>query len=143
VKRLGVLALSLVVAGCQGDDSAYDSAAKAKARTVAPTIASYGTLISVGRAVERRECAEARPFVAGPCLDVVVARRIPGIDRRGNTVTLTDRTHVFTWLERRDGRWVVANTAQWNPDLVITVSSSSQPPDDVRLKPPPSWMYGG
>jgi hypothetical protein len=114
-----------VVAGCQGDEARYDLSAKAKARAVAPTIASYGKLVAVGPARERPECSEARPFVAGPCLDVVVKRHIPGIDRRGRTVTVTNRTHVFTWLERRRGDWIVTNTAQWNPDLVVTIEDGA------------------
>jgi hypothetical protein len=143
VTRLAVAAL-LLLAGCQGDDSRYDATAKAKARAVAPTIASYGELVSVGQARERRECSEAQPFVAGRCLDVVVTRRIPGIDRRGRTITLTDRTHVFTWLERRRGAWVVTQTAQWNPDLVVTVESSFPNVGDAANLPamPPAWMYG-
>ena len=142
---LSVLPLVLLT-GCQGDDkSVYDAAAKAKARAVAPTIATYGKLISVGHALERRECPEAQPFVAGDCLDVVVTRRIPGIDRRGRTVTMSDRTHVFTWLERRRGRWELTHTAQWNPDLVVRVESSyPYDAEDMNLPPvPPAWMYGG
>jgi hypothetical protein len=142
VKRFLVVGLFLVLAGCQGHEAQYDAAAKAKARAAAPTIASYGKLVSVGPARERRECSEAQPFVAGPCLDVVVTRRIPGIDRRGRTVTVTDRTHVFTWLEQRRRAWVVTQTAQWNPDLVVTVESSWQAVGEEALPPmPPAWMY--
>jgi hypothetical protein len=142
MKRLAVAVL-LLFAGCQGDDSPYDAAAKAKARAEAPRVASYGELVSVGQARERRECNEARPFVAGRCLDVVVTRRIPGIDRRGRTVTFTDRTHVFTWLERRRGAWIVTQTAQWNPDLIVTVESSYPNAGDAADLPafPPAWMY--
>lgn len=139
--KLFALAALLLLAGCQGDDSRYDAAAKAQARAIAPTIANYGKLVSVGQPRERRECSEARPFVAGRCLDVVVTRRIPGIDRRGQTIVFNDKTHVFTWLERRRGAWVVTQTAQWNPDLVVTVSSSY--PDMPNPPMPPGWMYGG
>lgn len=136
-----VLVVVFLLAGCQGDDSRYDAEAKAKARSVAPKVATYGKLVSVGPARERAECSEAQPFVAGRCLDVVVTRRIPGIDRRGRTVTVIDRTHVFTWLARRRDAWVVTQTAQWNPDLVVTVSSSY--PDTQNPPKPPGWMYGG
>jgi hypothetical protein len=144
MRRLLGFVLVLLLAGCQGNEARYDAAAKAKARAVAPTIASHGKLVSVGQARERRECSEARPFVAGRCLDVVVKRHIPGIDRRGRTVTVTDRTHVFTWLERRRGDWIVTNTAQWNPDVVVTVEggwSSGDAADQPGM--PPAWMYGG
>jgi hypothetical protein len=144
VRRAAVLFLFLLVlAGCQGDNSKYDAAAKARARAVAPTIASYGELVSVGQARERRECSEAQPFVAGRCLGVVVTRRIPGIDRRGRTVIVSDRTHVFSWLERRRGAWVVTQTAQWNPDLVLTVESSYPNAGHGAYLPamPPAWMY--
>jgi hypothetical protein len=143
MRRSAALALLLVFAGCQGDETAYDAAAKARARAVAPTIASYGELVSVGQARERRECSEARPFVAGRCLDVVVTRRIPGIDRRSRRVTVTVRTHVFTWLERREGAWIVTHTAQWNPDIVLSVESSWSNADDTANLPPmpPAWMY--
>jgi hypothetical protein len=140
LKRVAVLAL-LLFAGCQGDDSRYDDAAKAKARVTAPKVASYGKLVAVGRARERAECSEARPFAAGRCLDVVVTRRIPGIDRRGGMVAVIDRTHVFTWLERERAGWVVTHTAQWNPDLVVTVEGSD--PEAENPPMPPSWMYGG
>jgi hypothetical protein len=141
LKRLALVALFLLT-GCQGGgDARYDAAAKAKARAVAPTVASYGKLVAVGPARERRECSEARPFVAGPCLDVVVKRHIPGIDRRGRVVTVTDRTHVFTWLERGRAGWIVTNTARWNPDLVVTVESSWLA--DPGAHEPPTWMYGG
>jgi hypothetical protein len=139
LKRFAVAALFLI-SGCQGDDSRYDAAAKAKARAVAPTIASYGKLVSVGQARERGECSEARPFVAGRCLDVVVSRDLPVIDRPGETVRV--RTHVFVWLKRGDGRWAVRQTAQWSPDIVLTLEHpGGTQSTDVAM--PPSWMYGG
>jgi hypothetical protein len=84
------------------------------------------------------------PSPSNETLDVVVKRHIPGIDRRGRTVTVTDRTHVYTWLERRRGDWIVTNTAQWNPDLVVTVEggwSSGDAADQPGM--PPAWMDGG
>jgi hypothetical protein len=142
MKRFAVAAL-LLLAGCQGDDSHYDAAAKARARAEAPRVAAYGELVFVGQPRERRECSEAQPFVAGRCFDVVVTRRIPGIDRRGRTVTVSNRTHVFTWLERRRGAWIVTQTAQWNPELVVTVESSYPNTGDAANLPamPPAWMY--
>ena len=138
MRRLALLVFLL--AGCQGDDSRYDAEAKAKARSVAPKVASYGKLVSVGPARERRECSEARPFVAGRCLDVVVTRDLPVLDSSGETVR--DRTHVFVWLEREDETWAVRHTAQWSPDIVVTLEHP-EGTDSTQVEMPPSWMYGG
>jgi hypothetical protein len=55
---------------------------------------------------------------------------------------VTDRTHVFTWLERRRGAWIVTQTAQWNPDLVLRVESSCQDVGEEAVPlMPPAWMY--
>ena len=125
----------MVLAGCHGGEEAtYDAAAKAKARSVAPTVASYGELVSVGQARERGECSEAEPFVAGRCLDVVVSRDFPVIDKPGETTRID--THVFLWLERERGRWVVDHTARWSPDLVVTIKGG-----ESGVAPP--WLYGG
>ena len=52
MRRLAFVGLLLLV-GCQSEDHAYDAEAKAQARAVAPSVATYGRLVSVGRAVER------------------------------------------------------------------------------------------
>jgi hypothetical protein len=120
MRRLAFVGLLLLV-GCQSEDHAYDAEAKAQARAVAPSVATYGRLVSVGRAVEREECSEAQPFVAGRCLDVVVTRDMAVIDEPGETTRV--RTHVFVWLEREAGHWTVEQTSSWSPDITVSVES--------------------
>jgi hypothetical protein len=139
VRRVAILT-ALLLAGCQGDDARDDVSAKAKARAVAPTVASYGRLVSVGMPRKRKECAEARPFVAGPCFDVLVTREVPVLDQAGETTRI--RTHVFVWLEREKRKWVVRHTSSWSPDVEVTVervggTSSSE------AAPLPPWGVGG
>jgi hypothetical protein len=134
MRRLAAASLLVLLCGCQGDDSRYDAVARAKARAVAPTVASYGKLISVGQARERRECSEAEPFVAGRCLDVVVTRDFPVIDKPGKTVR--DTSHVFVWLDRDGSRWAVRHTALWSPDIVVTIEGA-----EGGTAPP--WLFGG
>lgn len=85
----------------------------------ASAVTYNGKLVSVSAPKERSECTEAQPFVAGRCLDVVVTRDLPVIGKPGGTVR--DRTHVFVWLERSGRSWIVSNTAQWSPDIVVTI----------------------
>jgi hypothetical protein len=139
VRRFAILT-AVLLAGCQGKDAGDDASAKAKARAVAPTVASYGELVSVGTPRKREECAEARPFVAGPCFDVVVTRKVPVLDPPGETTRI--RTHVFVWLERDGREWVVRHTSSWSPDVTVTLEEGGGS-NSSEAAPPPPWAFGG
>jgi hypothetical protein len=139
VRRFAILT-ALLLAGCQGDDAGDDVAARAKARAVAPTVASYGKLVSVGTPRKREECAEARPFVAGPCFEVVVTREVPVLDPPGETTSI--RTHVLVWLEREKRKWIVRHTSSWSPDVTVTLEAA-EGSSSSEVAPLPPWAVSG
>lgn len=136
MNRLALAGLFLLVAGCQGEESLYDNAAKAKARKVAPKLAwnGYGKVLSVDPAKERPECSEAVPFRAGRCLDVLVTSKVPVLDGSGETVPI--RTHVYLWLERKRGEWKVRDSRFASPDVMVELKHPSSPDGGSSIAPP-------
>jgi hypothetical protein len=132
-----LLALALVLVGCQSGDGFYYKAAKDEAARVATKdpFRGYSDEVSVGAVQERRDCSQAPSAQAGPCLKAAVTPEFPTRDLSGRSDTsgrLAQVTFdVFFWLKKNRGGLKVTHTSSrptgatvegsW-PDVVSTSS---------------------
>jgi hypothetical protein len=122
MRRLALLALVLVVAGCQGDeDAVYDAAALkqagAEARSYGSGWPAWGKLVSLGEPKERKLC-EAQTYHADPCVAVPTVHRWSDHKIRGE---------VFVWLTREQGRWRVVDRDYVTPDVTVRIEGGAEP----------------
>jgi hypothetical protein len=117
MRRLALLVLLLVLAGCGGDSVGfYDDDAKELAKREATAKSRFGNVdkFTVESVKERRDCPQAPSPNAGPCLDVVLksrftARSVPGTHSSADGAKVETSIDAFIWLARAGARWKVTH----------------------------------